>query len=175
MEREPRLCDYENSTYRTDFWEGQGREYEDLAERIALRHLLPPAGRHLIDIGAGFGRLEEFYGGYEQVVLLDYSRSMLRQTQERLGRSGRFVYVAASFYAIPFVDSAFDAAMMVRVIHHAEDLPAFTDRIARTISTALARPPLDRRDGSLAGALAPFTWKAVFHRVDTLWRRLLEE
>jgi ubiquinone/menaquinone biosynthesis C-methylase UbiE len=134
MEREPRLCDYGDSSYRTDFWEGQGREYEDLAERIALRHLLPPAGRRLIDIGAGFGRLEEFYGGYEQVVLLDYSRSMLRQAQERLGRSGRFVYVAASFYAMPFVGSAFDAAMMVRVIHHAEDVPALLREMARILA-----------------------------------------
>ena len=63
---------------------GQARwEYEDLAERIALRRLLPPKGRRLMDIGAGFGRLSEFYSGYEQVVMLDYSRSLLRQAQQR--------------------------------------------------------------------------------------------
>jgi cyclopropane fatty-acyl-phospholipid synthase-like methyltransferase len=75
MDHLRRVCDYEDSTYRTDFWEGQDREYEDLAERIALRRLLPPTGRRLIDIGGGFGRLAEFYAGYEQVVLLDYSGS----------------------------------------------------------------------------------------------------
>jgi hypothetical protein len=30
-----RICDYEGSRYRYDFWEGKGREYEDMAERIA--------------------------------------------------------------------------------------------------------------------------------------------
>jgi len=134
MDGEHRICDYEDSAYRTDFWEGQGREYEDLAERIALRHLLPRAGRRLIDIGGGFGRLSEFYAGYEQVVLLDYSRSMLRQARERLGHDGRVIYVAASFYAMPFVDASLDAAMMVRVIHHVENVPALLAELARVLS-----------------------------------------
>jgi SAM-dependent methyltransferase len=133
MEREPRVCDYEGSDYRADFWEGQGREYEDLVERIALRHLLPPAGHRLIDIGAGFGRLSEFYAAYEQVVLLDYSRSLLRQAQTRLGRGGRILYVAASFYAMPFVDSVFDTAMMVRVMHHVANVPALLGEVARVL------------------------------------------
>jgi len=134
MEHEPRICDYEDSAYRTDFWEGQGREYEDLAERIALRHLLPQAGRRLIDIGAGFGRLCEFYDRSEQVILLDYSRSLLRQAQGRLGRDGHFVYVAASFYAMPFVDGAFDTAMMVRVMHHVENVPALLGEVGRILA-----------------------------------------
>jgi ubiquinone/menaquinone biosynthesis C-methylase UbiE len=135
MTEEQRICDYEESTYRTDFWEGQGREYEDLAERIALRHLLPPAGRRLIDVGGGFGRLSDFYDGYEQVVLLDYSRSLLRQAQERLGRDDRVVYVAANVYAMPFVCGAIDVAMMVRVIHHMEDVPALLAELARVLAT----------------------------------------
>lgn len=134
MDEQPRICDYEDSSYRTDFWEGQGREYEDRAERLALRRLLPPTGRRLIDIGAGFGRLSEFYAGYEQVVLLDYSRSLLRQAQQRLGRDGRFVYVAASFYALPFADDTFDAAMMVRVMHHVENVPGLLGEVARVLA-----------------------------------------
>jgi ubiquinone/menaquinone biosynthesis C-methylase UbiE len=133
MEEPPRICNYEDSSYRTDFWEGQGREYEDRAERIALRRLLPPAGRRLIDVGAGFGRLSEFYGGYDQVVLLDYSRSLLRQARARLGDAGRLVYVAASFYDMPFAAGAFDAAMMVRVVHHVEDVPAFLVEMGRAM------------------------------------------
>jgi hypothetical protein len=49
-----RICDYEGSLYRTDFWEGQGREYEDLAERVALRKLLPPAGAGLVKVSESF-------------------------------------------------------------------------------------------------------------------------
>jgi hypothetical protein len=37
------ICSYENSRYQTTFW--TGREYEDRAERIALTHLLPRAGK----------------------------------------------------------------------------------------------------------------------------------
>ena len=134
MSEPRRLCDYENSSYRTDFWEGQGREYEDRAERLALRRLLPPAGRRLVDVGAGFGRLSDFYEGYEQVVLLDYSTSLLRQAQERLGRDPRLAYVAANFYAMPFAAGTFDAAMMVRVMHHVEDVPAFLGQMGHILA-----------------------------------------
>jgi ubiquinone/menaquinone biosynthesis C-methylase UbiE len=134
MAREKRICSYEDSSYRTDFWEGQGREYEDLAERIALRRLLPPQGQRLIDIGAGFGRLSEFYQGFDQVVLLDYSRSLLQEAQERLGRGSKYIYVAGSFYAMPFVPGSFDAAMMVRVMHHVEDVPGLLAELGRTLS-----------------------------------------
>ena len=133
MGHEYRICDYEDSGYQSDFWEGQGREYEDLAERIALRHMLPVTGHRLLDIGPGFGRLAEFYGGYEQVILLDYSRSLLRQAQERLGRGGRLVYVAANFYAMPLADDAVDTAMMVRVMHHVENVPTLLAEVARVL------------------------------------------
>jgi SAM-dependent methyltransferase len=87
----------------------------------------------LIDIGGGFGRLSDFYGNYDQVVLLDYSCSLLRQAQERLGRDGRVLYVSANVYAMPFVPEAIDVAMMVRVIHHMEDVPALLAELARTL------------------------------------------
>jgi SAM-dependent methyltransferase len=121
------ICDYEGSTYRTDFWTPD-RAYEDAAERIALNALLPPCGRRLIEIGAGFGRLLELYAGYEQVVLFDYSRSMLREARARWGDAApggrpRYLYVAGDFYALPFAGGLFDAVTMVRVIHHAADAP----------------------------------------------------
>ena len=130
-----RICDYEGSSYRTDFWEGQGREYEDLAERIALRKLLPPAGARLLEVGAGFGRLADLYEGYREVVLLDYSKSMLRQAQERWGR-GKCIYVAANLYAMPFVDSLFDTTVTVRVLHHVQDIPAALREVRRVLRPA---------------------------------------
>jgi len=127
------ICDYEGSTYRTDFWEGKGREYEHRAERIALRKLLPPDGARLVEIGAGFGRLVDLYDGYQQIVLLDYSKSMLRQAQERLGRSGKYIYVAADLYTMPFVDSLFDTTVTVRVLHHVQNIPAAFQEIQRVL------------------------------------------
>jgi len=123
QERLPRFCDYEDSDYRIAFWEGQGREYEDLAERIALRRLLPPVGKRIIDIGGGFGRLVNLYEGYQEIVLMDYSRSQLEDARHRLGE-GRITYVAANLYEMPFVQGAFDAAVMVRVLHHQSDVPS---------------------------------------------------
>ena len=128
-----KICDYEGSSYCTEFWEGQGREYEDLAERIALRKLLPPAGACLLDIGAGFGRLADLYDGYQQVVLLDYSKSMLRQAQDRLGREGRYIYIAADLYVLPFIDSLFDTTVTVRVLHHVQNIPAALQEVQRVL------------------------------------------
>jgi ubiquinone/menaquinone biosynthesis C-methylase UbiE len=127
----PPICDYEDSNYRTDFWEGRGRDYEDLAERIALRRLLPSRGRRLLDIGAGFGRLATAYEGYEQVILLDYSRSQLEYARQHLGDQ-RFLYVAADIYRLPLATDAVDTVVMVRVLHHIADVPLAFAQIART-------------------------------------------
>ena len=127
------VCDYEGSRYRTDFWEGRGREYEDRAERIALRKLLPPSGRRLIEIGAGYGRLVDLYQSYEEVLLLDYALSQLRQARERLG-DDRFRYIAADLYNMPLVDRCLDTAVLVRVIHHVQDPPAALSEIARILA-----------------------------------------
>ncbi|HRT31545.1 MAG TPA: hypothetical protein P5211_03925 [Anaerolineae bacterium] len=70
------ICNYEGSRYSTEFWDSS-RAYEDGAERAALRVLLPPQGRRLIEIGAGFGRLADLYQGYETVVLFDYASTQL--------------------------------------------------------------------------------------------------
>ncbi|GAB4428501.1 MAG: hypothetical protein Kow00106_23870 [Anaerolineae bacterium] len=123
-ETSPPICDYEGSGYRTDFWENQGRDYEDLTERIALRRLLPERGRRVAHLGAGFGRMSNELSGFEQVIVLDYSRTMLREAQARLGTDGRYVYVAADIYHLPLADGSCDAAVMERVIHHMADVPA---------------------------------------------------
>jgi SAM-dependent methyltransferase len=130
----PAVCDYEGSNYRKDFWEGKGRDYEDAVERIALRRLLPPAGQRYVDLGGGFGRLVNEADRYDQVVLMDYSRTMLQDAQERLGRSERYLYVAADLYHLPFAPNAFDTGIMCRVIHHLADAPAALQQIRATMT-----------------------------------------
>ncbi len=125
------ICDYEGSPWRTAFW--PGREYEDKAERIALRNLLPPHGKRLIEIGAGFGRLADLYRGYDQVILLDYSRSLLREGRERIGDDPRFIFVAADLYNMPLADNAIDTALTVRVLHHIVDIPRAFGEVARIV------------------------------------------
>ena len=131
MTSKPPICDYEGSDYRTRFWEGQGRDYEDQVERIALRRLMPPSGKTLIDIGAGFGRLADEYDGYDRIVLFDYSRSLLLEARAGLGGDPRFVFVAGDWYRMPFVDGLFETMVQVRTIHHAADVPALFQQLAR--------------------------------------------
>ena len=135
MTNAPGICDYEGSDYYNRFWDQQGRQYEDQVERLALRRLLPPSGHTLIDIGAGFGRLANEYSGYQRVVLFDYSRSLLREAQARLGDDPRFIFVAGDWYQMPFVPGRFDVLVQVRTIHHAADVPALLAQLAR-----IARP-----------------------------------
>ena len=128
------ICDYEGSLYRTEFW-GQGREYEDAVERVALRALLPPTGQRVIEIGAGYGRLAPLYAGYDEVVLFDYALSQLRQARELWGDAGpggrpRYIYVAGDFYRLPFASGLFDALTMVRTLHHAANAPAVLRGVA---------------------------------------------
>ncbi|NWG18665.1 MAG: class I SAM-dependent methyltransferase [Chloroflexi bacterium] len=132
-ESRPRICDYEGSNYRTEFWEARGRDYEDRVERVALRRLLPPAGRRLLEIGAGFGRLTNEYHAYEQVVLLDYSLSQLRYARQHLGDADRYLYVAADAYHLPFRPGSFDAATGIRVIHHISDMSAVFRQVRRVL------------------------------------------
>jgi SAM-dependent methyltransferase len=127
------ICDYENSDYQQTFWDAGERRYEDLCEARAIARLMPPKGRLLLEIGAGAGRNTLRYRGFEKIVLLDYSRTQLQQARERLGGSERFLYVAADVYNIPFVSGLFDAATMIRTLHHLSDPPAALKEIRRIL------------------------------------------
>ena len=119
----PPVCNYDGSDYQTSFWDKGGREYEDRTEAIALKRLLPPNGHLLLELGAGAGRNTPRYRGFDRIVLLDYSRTQLEQAQQRLGRSDKYVYVAADIYRLPFIPGLFDTATMVRTLHHMADAP----------------------------------------------------
>ncbi len=112
------ICSYEGSDYQTSFWEQGGRDYEDQAEAIALTHLLPKSGMHLLELGAGAGRNSPRYKDFQQVTLVDYSVTQLQQAQKFLGRNGRYRFVAANVYHLPFMPASFDAATMIRTLHH---------------------------------------------------------
>jgi len=140
----PPICDYEGSDYRTRFWENANRDYEDRAERIAMRRLLPTPGRgaeakgRLLEIGTGFGRLVDLYRGYAHVILLDYSKSLLREARQRwgdvdAGTGTHYTYVAADIYRLPLRNNLVDTTCMVRVMHHMADVPGALRQIARVI------------------------------------------
>lgn len=128
---ERRICDYEDSPYRRVFWEEADRAYEDQAERLALRAMLP-GGERLVEIGAGFGRLVDEYRAYADVTLVDYARSMLTDARARLGEG--FTYVCADLYHLPFASQSLDTVVQVRVLHHVEDVPQAFREVRRSLA-----------------------------------------
>ena len=130
---QPPICDYEESDYQTRFWEQGGRAYEDRAEAIALQQLLPKRGQLMLELGAGAGRNTTRYTGFRQVVLVDYSLTQLQQALQRLGGNQRYIYVAADIYKLPFVEGLFDAATMIRTLHHMAEPRLALEQVRRTL------------------------------------------
>jgi len=133
MTNTPPVCNYEGSDYQTSFWDQGGREYEDRAEAIALKRMLPKSGKLMLELGAGAGRNTLRYAGFERVILLDYSSTQLEQAQQRLGRSDRYIFVAADIYRLPFLDGLFDAATMIRALHHMADAPKALEQVKHVL------------------------------------------
>lgn len=129
----PPICNYEGSDYQTSFWEQGGRAYEDGAERVALKRLLPSGGQLMLEVGAGAGRNTPRYQGYERIVVMDYSVTQLEQAQARLGQSDKYIYVAADVYKLPFRPGLFDAATMIRVLHHMAEPQLALHQIRQTL------------------------------------------
>lgn len=117
------ICDYEDSQYQSQFWDQGERVYEDQVEAIALQRLLPPRGDLLLELGAGAGRNTPRYQNFKRIVLVDYSKSQLQQARAHLGDSDRYIYAAANIYHLPFIPGLFDAATLIRVLHHMADAP----------------------------------------------------
>jgi len=132
----PPICDYEGSDYQQRFWDEGGRSYEDAVEAIALERLLLSSGDFMLELGSGAGRNTLRYKNYQRIALLDYSRTQLLQARERLGESGRFLYVAADVYRLPFVSGLFDGTTMIRTLHHMADPALALAQIARVMSPA---------------------------------------
>ena len=131
----PPVCDYEGSDYQASFWDQGERDYEDQVEAVALRRLLPSEGGQLLEVGAGAGRNTLRYTGFKRIVLVDYSLTQLQQAQARLGRSEHYLYAAADVYRLPFQAGMFDAATMIRVLHHMSDPELALKQVRRVLSS----------------------------------------
>jgi ubiquinone/menaquinone biosynthesis C-methylase UbiE/uncharacterized protein YbaR (Trm112 family) len=129
----PPICNYEGSDYQQSFWDQGSRAYEDAVEAIALKRLLPKTGRHLLELGAGAGRNTPRYQQYGQVTLVDYSSTQLQQARQRLGENGRYRFVAADIYHLPFVEGVFDGATMIRTLHHMAEALLALQQVRRTL------------------------------------------
>jgi SAM-dependent methyltransferase len=122
---------YADLRYRDIFW--TRRPYEDAADRSALRALLPRGRGHLLDVGAGYGRLVAEYTAFERIVLLDASPVHVEAARERFATDTRVTVLEADAAAIPLEDASVDVAVCVRLVHHLEDPRPVLAEIARVL------------------------------------------
>ncbi|MGA8427063.1 MAG: methyltransferase domain-containing protein [Candidatus Dormiibacterota bacterium] len=134
-----RIVDYDSGFDYCDFW--GNRDYESWVEERALRRLLPRLGHvgWFADFGGGYGRNAVHYQSVaEHAILVDYSVTQLTRAAERLGpeiQAGRLHLIRADLGQLPLADSAVDAAMVVRVLHHMTDVQRCLTEMCRTVRT----------------------------------------
>ncbi|MDO4742303.1 MAG: class I SAM-dependent methyltransferase [Candidatus Saccharibacteria bacterium] len=126
------IADYNGYDYKTEFWEKADREYEDQADRMAIRKLLPKRMEKFADIGGGYGRLaNEYLKRARKVYIFDYSKTELEQAKEIYG--DKIETKAGDIYKLPFEDDELDGLMMVRVTHHLKDLDKAVKELYRVL------------------------------------------
>lgn len=126
------VSDYNGYDYKKVFWEDADREYEDQADRMAIRRLLPKRMEKFADIGGGYGRLaNEYLKRAHKVYLFDYSKTELAQAKEIYG--DKIETKAGDIYKLPFKDDELDGLMMVRVTHHLKDMEKAMSELYRVL------------------------------------------
>lgn len=121
-----------------------GRRIRTLAAAIADR--LPPHAR-VLDVGCGSGDLA--------ALVMRLRPDVTIEGIDVLVRPGTAIPVHAFDGArIPFADDAFDAAMVVDVLHHTDDPEAVLAEIARVAPLVIVKDHL--RDGIAANATLRF-------------------
>ncbi len=128
----PVVADYNGYDYKKIFWEDADRKYEDMADRLAIRRLLPEHVDNFVDIAGGYGRLAEEYIPHAKVAtVFDYSKTELAQAKETYG--DKIQTKAGDIYDLPFPDNSVDALIMVRATHHFKDMQKVSDQLYRVL------------------------------------------
>ena len=115
------ISDYNGYDYKKIFWEDADRKYEDMADRMAIRKLLPKEMENFVDIAGGYGRLaDEYIPRSKKATLFDYSQTELDQAKKEYGK--KLNTVQGDIYKLPFKENEFTALLMVRATHHFKDM-----------------------------------------------------
>ena len=126
------VSDYNGYDYKKIFWEDADRAYEDMADRIAIRRLLPEQIDDFVDIAGGYGRLaKEYLSRAKHPTLFDYSQTELDQAKAEFGNQLRTQQ--GDIYHLPFKANSFNALIMVRATHHFADMPAVSKELHRIL------------------------------------------
>ena len=126
------ISDYNGYDYKKIFWEDADRKYEDAADRMAVRRLLPEKMENFADIAGGYGRLaDEYLPRAKKATLFDFSRSELDQAKEKYGK--KLNTVQGDIYSLPFEDGELTALLMVRATHHFKNIDKVLKELYRVL------------------------------------------
>ena len=127
------ISDYNGYDYKKIFWEDADRKYEDAADRIAVRRLLPRHMENFADIAGGYGRLaDEYIPRAKKATLFDFSQTELDQAKEKYGK--KLNTVQGDIYNLPFKDGELTELLMVRATHHFKNI----DKVMKELHRVLA-------------------------------------
>ena len=115
-----------------------------------LGHLA--SGERILDLGSGTGRFARLLAEFAPVVALDASEEMLARSKEK----GDFARVRADAHRLPFRNDAFDATVLMMVLHQLSDYPAALREVARVSRRAvIATTDMAERDLGILGEAFP--------------------
>jgi SAM-dependent methyltransferase len=162
-----RIVDYDTPGYDyRDYW--QDRDYEQWSEGRILDRTLPLLGRPrwFVDLGGGYGRNAAYYRRRcDNYVIADYSATNLGNAARLLRddvATGRAVLVRCDLLALPFVDAAFDAGLVVRVLHHVTDIDRGLAEMGRVIGDRwLLDVPIKHHALAMLRSATPGRWRAA--------------
>ncbi len=127
------ISDYNGYDYKKIFWEDADRKYEDMADRIAIRKLLPEKMENFVDIAGGYGRLaDEYIHRAKKSTIFDYSKTELKQAKDKYG--DKINTKAGDIYNLPFKDGEFDSLLMVRATHHFKEMQKVSNELYRVLA-----------------------------------------
>jgi ubiquinone/menaquinone biosynthesis C-methylase UbiE len=117
------------------FW--TKRQYENISEQIALTHFCRQISNKNLaaDIGAGYGRHTKFFAKiFKKCLLIDPSDKQLKIALNQVKEKN--VDIIKSYAEnLPFKDNTFDAAFLIRVVHHLEEPKVALGEISRVLKT----------------------------------------
>ncbi len=116
------------------YWDG--RDYENAAERVAIKRLLRgKTFKHAADIGGGYGRLCIFLKKYaDKVTLAEPSQQQLDIAKDFLKDHPDIERKLTQADDLKFKDKSLDLITMIRVMHHLPDPSQEFSELARVLS-----------------------------------------
>ncbi len=114
------VADYDDPSFNyQQYW--NARQYEHFAEELVLKKFFNfiPQKESLVDVGGGFGRLVPLYApAFKKSVLVDPSERLLEDAQKLTKKHDNLEVINGTASKLPLKSKSFDAALMIRTVHH---------------------------------------------------------